>query len=64
LKAEQQQLELEHSHDFAPLLEKEPDHAKDEMFYTIWYTSYAQVTAMQHLDLAKMILIAEEPKLS
>jgi len=56
-------LEQEHVHEFAPLLEKGPDHANDEIFPTIWYTSHAQVTAMQHLDLAKMILIAEDPKI-
>jgi hypothetical protein len=33
------------------------------MFPTIWYSFDAQVTAIQHLKLAEMILIAESPYL-
>ncbi|OQE83112.1 hypothetical protein PENNAL_c0034G09808 [Penicillium nalgiovense] len=63
LKAKQQQLYHDHPHELEPILEKNADRAKGNMFPTIWYSFDSQVTAIQHLKLAEMILIAESPYL-
>ncbi|ODM22537.1 hypothetical protein SI65_00125 [Aspergillus cristatus] len=47
-----------------PILSRKADKSKGEIFPTVWYTSDAQVTATQHLELARMILIAESPHLT
>ena len=46
-----------------PLLEKKPDKFKGELFPTIWYNTDAEITGIQHFELARMILIAEDPNL-
>ncbi|KAJ5269519.1 hypothetical protein N7497_009738 [Penicillium chrysogenum] len=63
LKAKQQQLYHDHFHELEPILEQNADRARGNMFPTIWYSFDAQVTAIQHLKLAEMILIAESPYL-
>lgn len=61
LKSLQQQLEFDYANEITPILEKSADASKNEVFPIIWYASDAQVTGAQHLELAKMVLIAEHP---
>ncbi|BCS27073.1 uncharacterized protein APUU_60121S [Aspergillus puulaauensis] len=63
LKHHQQQLISSYSPHLLPLLQTRADKSKGEIFPTVWYTTDAQVTGAQHLDLARMILIAENPRL-
>lgn len=63
LKQHQQQLISSYSTHLLPLLQTRADKSKGEIFPTVWYTTDAQVTGAQHLDLARMILIAENPRL-
>ncbi|KXG46236.1 uncharacterized protein PGRI_050920 [Penicillium griseofulvum] len=63
LKAKQQRLHYDYLHELAPILEQDADRARGDIFPTIWYSFDAQVTAIQHLKLAEMILIAESPYL-
>jgi hypothetical protein len=46
-----------------PLLDLKPKKSKGEVFPTIWYSFDVQVTAIQHLRLAQLILTAENPQL-
>ncbi|KAM5346140.1 hypothetical protein ACJ41O_009145 [Fusarium nematophilum] len=46
---------------FTPILSQAPDRRKGEVFPTIWYSSAIALTAMQHMMIAKMILVAESP---
>ncbi|RSM09154.1 hypothetical protein CEP52_004308 [Fusarium oligoseptatum] len=46
---------------FAPILSRPPDRTKGEVFPTIWYASNIALTGMQHMMMAKMILVAESP---
>lgn len=46
-----------------PILELEADRARGQVFPTVWYSFDVQVTAIQHFQLARMILIAENPNL-
>ncbi|KAJ4317233.1 hypothetical protein N0V84_007452 [Fusarium piperis] len=48
---------------FAPILSRPPDRTKGEVFPTIWYASNIALTGMQHMMIAKMILVAESPSL-
>jgi hypothetical protein len=48
---------------FAPLLDRKADKSKGEIFPTVWYSSDAQMTGAQHFELARMIMIAENPNL-
>ncbi|OJJ05780.1 hypothetical protein ASPVEDRAFT_55587 [Aspergillus versicolor CBS 583.65] len=63
LKQHQQQLLSEYSTHLLPILQKPADKSKGEIFPTVWYTTDEQVTGAQHLELARMILIAENPRL-
>ncbi|KAJ5316528.1 hypothetical protein N7508_001036 [Penicillium antarcticum] len=63
LKTQHQHLSEEFRSELQPLLENKPDRAKGEIFPTIWYCYDSQVTAIQHLKLSEMILIAESPHL-
>ncbi|KAJ6052852.1 uncharacterized protein N7446_007497 [Penicillium canescens] len=63
LKMQHQHLSQEFRSELEPLLEQKPDGAKGEIFPTIWYCYDSQVTAIQHLKLSEMILIAESPHL-
>ncbi|CRL27723.1 unnamed protein product [Penicillium camemberti] len=63
LKAKQHQLHQDYLHELEPILEQDADRARGNIFPTIWYSFDAQVTAIQHLKLAEMILIAESPYL-
>ncbi|CAI7640732.1 unnamed protein product [Penicillium glandicola] len=63
LRARQQQLHHDYLHELTPILEQNSDRARGNMFPTVWYSFDAQVTAIQHLKLAEMILIAESPYL-
>lgn len=63
LKHHQQQLITEYSTHFLPILQTPADKSKGEIFTTVWYTTDEQVTGAQHLELARMILIAENPRL-
>ncbi|CAI7671763.1 unnamed protein product [Penicillium palitans] len=63
LKAKQHQLHQHYLHELEPILEQDADRARGNIFPTIWYSFDAQVTAIQHLKLAEMILIAESPYL-
>jgi hypothetical protein len=46
-----------------PLLEVKADRAKGQIFPTVWYSFDVQATAVQHFQLAQMILTAENPNL-
>ena len=58
-----QQLRDEYHTELAPIFEKRADRLRGEIFPTIWYASEDQVTAVQHLELAGMILTAQNPHL-
>ncbi|KAF7597359.1 hypothetical protein BBP40_006300 [Aspergillus hancockii] len=49
--------------EFVPILEKQADKSKGEIFPTVWYCSSAQVFGAQHYEIARMILIAENPNI-
>ncbi|KAL4971592.1 hypothetical protein BDW66DRAFT_164977 [Aspergillus desertorum] len=63
LRYHQQQLITTHSCYLTPILQRPADRSKGEVFPTVWYSTDAQVTGMQHLEMARMILIAENPRL-
>ncbi|KAL4908483.1 hypothetical protein BDW74DRAFT_175166 [Aspergillus multicolor] len=63
LKAHQQYLIFTYSSHLTPILQKPADRSKGEIFPTVWYTTDAQVTGVQHLEMARIILIAENPHL-
>lgn len=63
LKLEEQQLAHESLGEMEPILELKADRAKGQMFPTIWYSFDVQATAVQHFQLAQMILAAENPHL-
>lgn len=46
---------------YAPILNRAPDKTKGEVFPTLWYGSDLVVTSIQHVLIAKMVLIAEDP---
>jgi hypothetical protein len=48
---------------YVPILERPPDKAKGEVFPTVWYGSDLVVIGVQHVMIAKMVLIAEDPSL-
>ncbi|RAK97950.1 uncharacterized protein BO80DRAFT_413605 [Aspergillus ibericus CBS 121593] len=58
-----QKLREEYHTGLAPILERRADRLRGELFPTIWYSSDDQVTAVQHLELAGMILTAQNPHL-
>ncbi|CAG9987616.1 unnamed protein product, partial [Clonostachys byssicola] len=64
LKDQERTLEEEVATQFKPLMWLPPDREKGEVFPTIWFRSVAAITAMQHMMLARMILIAESPFLA
>ncbi|PYH86238.1 hypothetical protein BO82DRAFT_418655, partial [Aspergillus uvarum CBS 121591] len=49
--------------ELVPILEKRAEKLQGQVFPTIWYSSEDQVTASQHLELSRMILVAESPHL-
>ncbi|KAI1069402.1 hypothetical protein LB507_008630 [Fusarium sp. FIESC RH6] len=49
---------------FAPILYRPPDKVSGEVFPTMWFASPIALTGMQHMMIAKMILLAESPLLS
>ncbi|KAL2846368.1 hypothetical protein BJY01DRAFT_234623 [Aspergillus pseudoustus] len=63
LKHQQQTLISDYSTHFIPILQGFPDKSKGEIFPTVWFATDAQVTGVQHLELARMILTAENPTL-
>lgn len=63
LKQHQHRLLSEYSTHLLPILQTPADKSKGEIFPTVWYTTDEQVTGAQHLELARMILIAENPRL-
>ncbi|KAL4733488.1 hypothetical protein BDV11DRAFT_175635 [Aspergillus similis] len=63
LRHQQQQLITTYSSQLTPILHKLADKSKGEIFPTVWYATDAQVTGVQHLEMARMILIAENPRL-
>ncbi|KAL4957608.1 hypothetical protein BDW69DRAFT_180393 [Aspergillus filifer] len=63
LKMHQQRLVTTYSTHLLPILQKPPEKSKGGIFPTVWYTTDSQVTGAQHLELARMILIAENPHL-
>lgn len=64
LKEQERTLEEEVATQFKPLMWLPPDREKGEVFPTIWFRSVAAITAMQHMMLARMILVAESPFLA
>lgn len=63
LNIQQQHLAEEYLGGFVPLLDRKADKSKGEIFPTTWYSSDAQMTGAQHFQLARMIMIAENPNL-
>jgi hypothetical protein len=63
LTEQQRQLTQHCLSQVAPLLERKADKTKGEIFPTVWYSSDAEMTGVQHFELARMILIAEDPNL-
>ncbi|KAG8354020.1 hypothetical protein FVEN_g8239 [Fusarium venenatum] len=49
---------------FSPILYRPPDKISGEVFPMMWFASPIALTGMQHMMIAKMILIAESPFLS
>lgn len=63
LKLEEQRLVRESLGEMEPILELKVDRAKGQLFPTVWYSFDVQATAVQHFQLAQMILLAENPQL-
>lgn len=63
LKLEEQRLAHESLGEMEPILELKADRAKGQIFPTVWYSFDVQATAVQHFQLAQMILAAENPQL-
>ncbi|KAL4816680.1 hypothetical protein BDW67DRAFT_190705 [Aspergillus spinulosporus] len=63
LRHQQQQLIITYSSQLTPILHRLADRTNGEIFPTVWYATDAQVTGVQHLEMARMILIAENPRL-
>ncbi|KAI9935097.1 hypothetical protein MW887_000718 [Aspergillus wentii] len=63
LKELEKQLMHDYMSQLIPILERKADKSQGEIFPTVWYAVDSQVTAVQHLELARMILIAENPHL-
>lgn len=63
LKAQEEALQTECCSQFTPILKREADKSRGEVFPLMWYVSAAEVTATQHFILAKAVLIAENPSL-
>ncbi|KAG4284453.1 hypothetical protein FPRO06_08832 [Fusarium proliferatum] len=64
LKEQEEYLEQYVTGRFEPILHQPPDRVLGEVFPTMWYASPIALTGMQHMMIAKMILIAESPLLS
>ncbi|KAH8759824.1 hypothetical protein F5883DRAFT_647726 [Diaporthe sp. PMI_573] len=63
LKAQEDALQTECCSHFIPVLKREADRSRGEVFPLIWYASDGEVTATQHFILARTVLIAENPSL-
>lgn len=63
LRTHQQQLHQECVDGFALIFEREKDSSRGEFFPSVWYSTDAEVTAMQYFELARAILLAEDPNL-
>ncbi|KAF4161727.1 hypothetical protein CNMCM6936_003130 [Aspergillus lentulus] len=63
LKRDEQKLIHESLGQMEPILELKADRAKGQIFPTVWYSFDVQATAVQHFQLAQMILTAENPQL-
>lgn len=63
LRFRERKLVQESSGAMEPILELKADRANGHIFPTVWYSLDVQATAVQHLQLAQMILIAENPQL-
>ncbi|GFF81050.1 hypothetical protein IFM61392_04519 [Aspergillus lentulus] len=63
LKLDEQKLVHESLGQMEPILELKADRAKGQIFPTVWYSFDVQATAVQHFQLAQMILTAENPQL-
>ncbi|KAJ5085066.1 hypothetical protein N7532_009837 [Penicillium argentinense] len=63
LSLKEQKLVQESSGAMEPILELKANRANGQVFPTVWYGLDVQATAVQHLQLAQMILIAENPQL-
>lgn len=64
LRAVQEEIRQEVLALMQPAFERIPDRTKGEVLPTIWYLSDADVTGAQHFELARMLLIAENPNLA
>lgn len=63
LRLEEQKLVRESLDEMEPILELKADRARGQIFPTVWYSFDVQATAVQHFQLAQMILVAENPQL-
>ena len=63
LKAQEETPQTECCSHFTPVLKREADKSRGEVFPLIWYASDGEVTATQHFILARTVLIAENPSL-
>lgn len=63
LKAQEETLQTDCCSQFTPVLKREADKSRGEVFPLIWYASDGEVTATQHFILAKTVLTAENPNL-
>ncbi|KAJ5156841.1 hypothetical protein N7492_009644 [Penicillium capsulatum] len=63
LKVKEQQLTQDCQGELDPILEIKADRCRGQIFPVVWYSFDVQVTAIQHFQLARMILIAENPNL-
>jgi hypothetical protein len=61
LKQQERHLDQHTVEGLAPILFRAPDRANGEVFPAIWYASSMALIGMQHLMVAKMIMIAESP---
>ncbi|KAM0281504.1 hypothetical protein ACHAO9_010666 [Fusarium lateritium] len=64
LKEQEEYLDQHICGRFTPILFRPPDRVSGEVFPTMWYASPIALTGMQHMMMAKMILIAESPFLA
>jgi hypothetical protein len=64
LKEQEEYLDQHVCGRFTPILFRPPDRVSGEVFPTMWYASPIALTGMQHMMIAKMILVGESPFLS
>lgn len=48
---------------FLPIYIHEADYSRGEVFPEIWYLNHCQLTGIQYLELARILLVVYDPKI-